>query len=178
MSSSKGRNETPFAKLLETTLRGEIGHRKVEDIHPLDFEIIIDAIAWRFFNRFSTKEKKLGIESFADYDGIKIEFSKDTQYAAIKKDRSGNFKIIVLPDNSDPEEIKQHRAKEALKEFDCLETVEKYELCLRIFHTFNEPELIQIAHHDPLKRDTTDLEKRLIERAKRRSKTSGDPSDG
>lgn len=164
---------TPFERMVEGLLRGELGPRKVEDIHPEDFQIILDAIANLFFNQKSKKGSKLGIEGFADYDGTKIEFSKDVQYPAIRKDRKNNYKVIVLPDHGDAEDIKQLRVRDAIKDFDCLEAVEKYELCLRIFHTFSEPELVTLAkEYDPLKRDTSLLERRLRERAKKRTERS------
>jgi len=165
---------TPFERMIEEFLHGEGGSRKVEDIHPQDFQIILDAIAHLFFNQKSKKGGKLGIEGFADYDGTKVEFSSEIQFAAIRKDRNDNFKIIVLPDNGDSDETKRFRVREAIKEFNCLEAVEKYELCLRIFHTFSEPELIVLAkEYDPLKRNIAPLEKRLHERARRRAERNG-----
>jgi len=162
--------QTPLERMVEGFLKGEIGPRKVEGIHPEDFQIIIDSIAHLFFFQKSKNGGKLGIEGLADYDGMRVEFSDVHAYPAIKKDRKSNYKIIVLPDIKDSEEAKQLRAREAIKEFDCLEVVEKYELCLRIFHTFSESELITLAReYDPLKRDTSALELRLNERAKKRA---------
>jgi hypothetical protein len=175
MTSEKDRSEaTPFERMVEGILQGDLGPRKVEDIHPEDFQIILDAIAHLFFHQKSKKGCKLGVEGFADYDGTKVEFSKEIQYPAIRKDRKNNYKIIVLPDHGDAEDVKQLRVRDAIKDFDCLEAVEKYELCLRIFHTFSEPELITLAReYDPLKRDISALEKRLRERAKRRIESGG-----
>ena len=172
MNHSKDHEQqTPLERMLEGFLKGEVGPRKVEDIHPEDFQIIIDSIAHLFFFQKSKKGGKLGIEGFADYDGLRVEFSDSLDYPAIKKDRKTNYKIIVLPDTKDSEEAKQIRAREAIKEFDCLEVVEKYELCLRIFHSFSESELIILAkEYDPLKRDTSALELRLRERAKKRGR--------
>ena len=166
---------TPFERMVEGILHGEVGHHKVEDVHPEDFKIIADAIAHLFFNQHSNeKGTKLGVEGFVDYAGTKIEFSNDVRYPATRKDPTGNYKIIVLPDSGQSEDMKQILAREALKDFDSLEAVGKYDLCLRIFHTFSEPELILLAkEYDPLKRDTSLLEKRLRERAQRRADGSG-----
>ena len=111
MNQKKNQDQqTPLERMVEGFLKGEIGPRKVEDIHPEDFQIIIDSIAHLFFfNQKSKKGSKLGIEGFADYDGMRVEFSDDVAYPAIRKDRKANYKIIVLPDIKDSEEAKQLR---------------------------------------------------------------------
>jgi len=165
-------DKSPFERMMGTMLSGNVQLPKLEDIHPEDFRIILDATISLFFTQSSKKGRKLGFESLTDYEGTKIEFSKTIKYPITKKDRKNHYKIVVLPDFDQPEEVKYIQAKEALKEFDCLETVEKYELCLRIIHTFSEEELIRLAKEfDPLKRETTKLEKRLNQRAAKRDKS-------
>ncbi len=161
-------NHSPFEKLMTGILTSG-GLRKVEDIHPEDFKIIMDAIFTLFFSHSTSGEQKLGLEGMTDYQGIKIEFSKDLKYPSIKKDHNEKYKIIVLPENNESEDSKLLIAKEALKEFDCLETIEKYELCLRIFNSFGEKELSILAkEYDPYKRNTQKLEERLKQRASNR----------
>lgn len=160
--------KSPFEKLMNSILTSS-GVKKVEDIHPEDFKIIMDAIVTLFFEHDHQPGKKLGLEGMTDYKGVKIEFSSDVKYPSIKRDRVENYKIIVLPEDGLREDSKIMVAKEALKEFDCLETIEKYELCLRIFNSFSEKELSTLARdYDPYKRDIKKLEERLLERAKRR----------
>lgn len=164
----KKEDKSPFEKLMNSLVSSN-GVRKVEDIHPQDFKIIMDAIVTLFFEHDHQPGKKLGLEGMTDYKGVKIEFSKDVKYPSIKRDRSDHYKIIVLPEDGLKEEAKIIAAKEALKEFDCLETIEKYELCLRIFNSFSEKELSTLAREfDPYKRDIKKLEERLLERARRR----------
>lgn len=164
----KKEEKSPFEKMMNTLLATS-GVKKVEDIHPEDFKIIMDAIVTLFFEHDHLPGKKLGLEGMTDYKGVKIEFSPDAKYPFVKRDRLENYKIIVLPEEGQHENSKILAAKEALKEFDCLETIEKYELCLRIFNSFSERELSILAkEYDPYKRDSKQLEERLLERAKRR----------
>lgn len=163
--------ESPFERMLGRMLSGDVRSPKIEDIHPEDFRLLMDAIVTLFFNQNTKKGRKVGLEGLTDYEGVRTEFSSDIQYPFTRKDRIDNFKVIVLPENDSSEELKQLRVRETLKEFDCLETVEKYELCLRILHTFSEKELIELAkQHDPFKRDTSKLEERLNHRALKREK--------
>lgn len=169
MNDKDAKEESPFERMLKGFLKGDGRFQKIEDIHPEDFRIIMDAIVSLFFNQNSKKGRKVGLEGLTDYEGTKIEFSKFMKYTSTKKDRTDGYKVIVLPDKDYSEDIKQLLAKEAIKEFDCLETVEIYELCLRVFHTFSEEELILLASkHDPLKRDVTNLKERLRIRAEKR----------
>jgi len=161
-------DKSPFEKMMSNMLTNG-GMKKVEDIHPEDFKIIMDAIVTLFFEHDHQPGKKLGLEGMTDYKGVKIEFSPDVKYPSIRRDRLDHYKIVVLPDDGLREDSKIVAAKEALKEFDCLETIEKYELCLRIFNSFSEKELSTLARdYDPYKRDNKQLQERLIERAKRR----------
>jgi hypothetical protein len=158
-------DKSPFEKLISGIFTTN-GVRKIEDIHPEDFKIIMDAICTLFFSHSGSGEKKLGLEGLTDYSGIRVEFSPDINYPSIRRDRVKNFKIVVLPETNQTEEAKIIIAKEALKEFDCLETIEKYELCLRIFNSFSEKELFILARdYDPYKRDVTKLQERLKNRA-------------
>ena len=170
MTKDKDTSEqTPFERMVDQILHGK-GKRTVDDISPEDFLIVLDAIANLFFNQKSGAGDTAGIEGFAEDNGLQIEFSRDLKYPATRKAPKGFSKIIVLPDNGDSEETKELRARQALKEFDCLGAIRKYELCVRIFHTFAEAELIELARkYDPLHRDTTQLAQRLTERAERRS---------
>ena len=153
--------KSPFEKLINGIFSSS-GIRKIEDVHPEDFKIIMDAICTLFFSHNTTGDKKLGLEGLTDYSGIKVEFSPEINYPSIRKDRLQNFKVVVLPDSNQSEEDKIIIAKEALKEFDCLETIEKYELCLRIFNSFSEKELLILARdYDPYKRDISKLQERL-----------------
>jgi hypothetical protein len=153
--------KSPFEKLINGIF-SHGGIRKVEDVHPEDFKIIMDAICTLFFSHNAAGDKKLGLEGLTDYSGVKIEFSPDTHYPSIRRDRIQNFKVVVLPENNQSEEAKIIIAKEALKEFDCLETIEKYELCLRIFNSFSEKELLILARdYDPYNRDISKLQERL-----------------
>ena len=153
--------KSPFEKLINGIF-SHGGIRKVEDVHPEDFKIIMDAICTLFFSHNAAGDKKLGLEGLTDYSGIKVEFSPDTHYPSIRRDRIQNFKVVVLPENNHSEEAKIIIAKEALKEFDCLETIEKYELCLRIFNSFSEKELLILARdYDPYNRDISKLQERL-----------------
>lgn len=164
MSASDAKS--PFEKMMSGMLTGDGRLQKIEDIHPDDFRILMDAIVTLFFNQNTKKGRKVGLEGLTDYEGVRIEFSRSIQYPCSRKDRIDNYKVIVLPETDSSEELKQIRAREALKEFDCLETVEKYELCLRIFHSLSEKDLIILAKlHDPLKRDISKLEERLSLRA-------------
>ena len=163
--------KSPFEKLMSTLITSS-DVKKVKDIHPQDFKIIMDAIVSLFFEHDHQPGKKLGLEGMTDYKGVKIEFSPDVKYPSIRRDRLDNYKIIVLPEEGQREDSKFVAAKEALKEFDCLETIEKYELCLRIFNSFSEKELSTLAReYDPYKRDTKLIEERLLERAKRREES-------
>jgi hypothetical protein len=167
----KKEDKSPFEKLMNTLITSS-GVKKVEDIHPQDFKIIMDAIVSLFFEHDQQPGKKLGLEGMTDYKGVKIEFSPDVKYPCIRRDRLENYKIIVLPEDGLREDSKVVAAKEALKEFDCLETIEKYELCLRIFNSFSEQELSTLAReYDPYKRDSKQLEERLLERAKKREES-------
>lgn len=164
----KKEEKSPFEKMMNSLITNG-GVKKVVDIHPQDFKIIMDAIVSLFFEHDQTPGKKLGLEGMTDYKGVKIEFSPDVDYPSIRRDRLENYKIIVLPEDGLREDSKIFAAKEALKEFDCLETIEKYELCLRIFNSFSEKELSTLAReYDPYKRDSKQLEERLLDRAKRR----------
>lgn len=167
--SAQDNKSSPFERLLTNILEDGRSQRKVENFHPEDFRVIMDAIVTLFFNQSGKKGKKVGLEGLADYEGTKIEFSQTVQYPTTRKDRVDGYKVIVLPDANLSEEDKLLLAKEAIKEFDCLESVEIYELCLRIFHSFSEEELIVLASKfDPLKRDTADLIERLRVRAQNR----------
>jgi len=157
--------KSPFEKLINGIF-SHGGIRKVEDVHPEDFKIIMDAICTLFFSHNAAGDKKLGLEGLTDYSGVKIEFSPDTHYPSIRRDRIQNFKVVVLPENNQSEEAKIIVAKEALKEFDCLETIEKYELCLRIFNSFSEKELLVLARdYDPYNRDISKLQERLTRKS-------------
>lgn len=152
-SFMKGKINTPFENFIHSLMSSK--SMKVKDIHPEDFLIIMDSILALIFKSDGLTKLK----------STRIEFSSRIKYPYSSKNYDENLRTIYLPDNNEPEEIKQLMATEALKSFDCLDVIEKYELCLRIFHSFSEPELTMLAKEfDPYKRDTSKLEERLSKR--------------
>ena len=160
------KNQSVLENLVARAL-GELGsgNPRVQNLHPDDFHVLIDSIVSCFFLNGESPEP--GLAALVDYDGLKIELSGDIEFTAIRKDREANYKIVMLPNRTENEDSKELRVSDAIREYDCLEAIAKYQLALQILLTFEDPELVTLAkEHDPKKRDLKLLERRLEERSK------------
>tara|TARA_Y100000590_G_scaffold430890_1_gene545065 strand:- start:11071 stop:11586 length:516 start_codon:yes stop_codon:yes gene_type:complete len=147
------RKKSPFEHMMENFLSGNL--TSTNDIPVEHFGVLLDCFVHYFYGKGD--KNKSSLETLTDFDGLKTEFDRHTLYPYVKKDRSEtNFKIIVLPEKSDSEEDKQSLVFRAIKEFDCLENLQIYQLILKIIQHYDEKQLIEfIKKYDPISRDNT-----------------------
>lgn len=163
-AASKENNKSPFEMIMESFLTG--GFSQQNDFPVEHFSVLFDCFVHYFYGKEG--DNKSGIETLTDFDGLKTEFDVDANYPYLKKDRSGkNFKIVVLPDKKESEERKEILVQQAIKEFDCLENLQVYNLLLKMIQHYDEKLLIDfIQKHDPMpNRDKTEVIKYLNNRA-------------
>ena len=161
--------KSPFERVMEEFLTGNFS--KPNGFPVEHFSVLFDCFVHFFYGKEG--ENKSGIKTLTDFDGLKTEFDQNTFYPYIKKDRNGsNYKIVVLPDNNENEERKEALVYQAIKEFDCLENLQIYNLLLKMIQHYDEKMLVDfIKEHDPISdRDKTETIKYLNERAMLREK--------
>jgi len=128
---------TAMADWLRGFLKGSDDQQVPKNEIPVEFfAILFD----RFYNYFYEHGESLNSESafqrMTEISGIKVEFEHNLEFPYSKKDKSGEkYRIIVLPDVGSKTE-KHQKAREAIKEFDCLEVLGTYQLLLTMLNSY------------------------------------------
>jgi len=140
VENDNGGNEnetTAMADWLRSFLKGTDDQQVPKNEIPVEFfAILFD----RFYNYFYEHGESLNRDSafqrMTEISGIKVEFEYNLEFPYSRKDKSGEkYRIIVLPDVGNKTE-KHQKAREAIKEFDCLEVLGTYQLLLSMLNSY------------------------------------------